>query len=159
MRDVADAARIGEFMRRLGGATAVLLGWRPSTIDVDVKFVPDRDDIFRAIPELKESLNFNVELACPTDFIPPLPDWESRCLHVAREGRIDWYHFDPYAQALAKIERGHAQDDEDVAAFLSRGLVEPARLRELFRAIEPALFRYPAVDPAAFARRVDAALP
>jgi hypothetical protein len=26
-----------------GGATAVLYGWRASTIDVDLKIVPDRD--------------------------------------------------------------------------------------------------------------------
>ena len=27
------------------GATAVLIGWRDSTLDVDVKLVPDRDDV------------------------------------------------------------------------------------------------------------------
>lgn len=31
-----------------GGATAVLLGWRPSTIDVEVKFLPDHDVV---VPE------------------------------------------------------------------------------------------------------------
>jgi hypothetical protein len=28
-----------------GGATAVLLGWRESTIDVDIKLVPDQDAV------------------------------------------------------------------------------------------------------------------
>ena len=36
--------------------------------------------------------------------------------------------------------------------MLTRGLVESARLHELFEAIEPSLYRYPAVDPAAFRR-------
>ena len=36
-----------------------------------------------------------------------------------------FHHFDLYAQALAKIERGHAQDVDDVREMLRRGLVEP----------------------------------
>jgi hypothetical protein len=34
-------------------------------------------------------------------------------------------------------------------------LVEPARLRDLFAAIEPELFRYPAINPVAFRRKVE----
>jgi hypothetical protein len=59
---------------------------------------------------------------------------------------------------LAKIERGHAKDLADVAQFIARGLVDPQRLRELFRAIEPRLHRYPAVDPPSFRKRLDDAL-
>lgn len=59
-----------------GGATAVLHGWRESTLDVDLKIIPHHDRLLRAIPELKESLHINVELASPDDFIPPLPGWE-----------------------------------------------------------------------------------
>lgn len=33
--------------------------------------------------------------------------------------------------------------------------MEPSRLLELFEAIEPELYRYPAVDPAAFRRGVE----
>lgn len=169
MRELASAERIRTFMRRLGnaadrptciyltgGGTAVLLGWRSSTIDVDLKIQPESDAIFRAIPLLKEELNLNVELASPPDFIPELPDWESRNLYIGREGSIDWFHFDPYSQALAKIERAHAQDLEDVDQMLRNGLVIADKLREMFRAIEPRLIRYPAIDPAAFARRVEA---
>lgn len=43
--------------------------------------------------------------------------------------------------------------------MIERGLIEPARLRELYDAIEPELFRYPAIDPSAFRRKVDDALP
>ncbi len=171
MRELATAARIRDFMRRLGeaaradariyltgGATAVLLGWRETTIDVDIKPVPDRDDIFRALPELKESLGLNVELASPDLFIPAVPGWEGRSPFVAREGRIDWHHFDFYSQALAKIERGHDRDRLDVREMLQRGLVEPARLRESYDAIRPLLYRYPAIDPGAFEEKVNKAL-
>ena len=172
MRELATGARIREFMRQLGaaasvdtriyltgGATAVLFGWRDSTIDVDLKIIPDRDEMFRALPALKESLHLNVELASPDLFIPALPGWESRSVFICREGRVDWYHYDPYSQALAKIERSHERDRADVQALLRQGLVQPQQLRELFREIMPALIRYPSIDPEAFTRKVAEALP
>jgi hypothetical protein len=42
--------------------------------------------------------------------------------------------------------------------MIERGLVEPSRLAELYDAIEPQLYRYPAIDAAAFRRKVRAAL-
>ncbi len=42
--------------------------------------------------------------------------------------------------------------------MLASGLVEPERLRELYELIEPQLYRYPAIDSAAFRRKLDAAL-
>ena len=68
-------------------------------------------------------------------------------------------HYDFYAQALAKVERGHARDLADVRAMLERGLVEPARLRELFAAIEPMLYRFPAVDPPTFRAALETGSP
>jgi hypothetical protein len=41
-----------------------------------------------------------------------------------------------------------------VAQFLARALVEPLRLRELFEAIEPRLYRHPAIDPPSFRKRL-----
>jgi hypothetical protein len=139
-----------------GGATAVLLGWRPTTIDVDVKLEPETDALLRAIAGLKERLHINVELASPADFIPELPGWEDRSVFVAQHGKLAVFHYDLYAQALAKIERSHAQDVGDVREMVGRGLVEPARLLELFGRIEPELYRYPALDPRSFRRAVEA---
>ena len=171
MRQLADADRIRVFMRELaraatssghvyfaGGATAVLLGWRPSTLDVDLKLVPDQDSLLRAIPALKESLQLNVELAAPDDFIPVAPSWQEHSPFIAQEGRLTFRHFDLSFQALAKIERGHVQDLNDVRAMLARGLVDREGLRQAFEAVEPQLYRYPALDPASFRRAVDAAL-
>lgn len=94
-----------------GGTTAVLTGWRDSTIDVDLKFEPETDELFRALPEIKEQLQINIELASPPDFIPLLPGWEDRCQYIGREGKITFFNYDPYSQALSKIERGHDQDE------------------------------------------------
>jgi hypothetical protein len=172
MRGLADEARIRRFMRELaraarrptrvyltGGATAVLAHWRASTIDIDIKIVPEDDALFQAIPRLKESLAINVELAAPDDFIPVPDGWEDRSRFIAQEGLVTFLDYDLVAQALAKIERGHAQDQEDVQEMLRRGLVRTEELRAAFEAIEPKLFRYPAIDPGAFRRAVEAVTP
>jgi hypothetical protein len=141
-----------------GGSTAVLEGWRESTLDVDLRFEPEADELLRELPALKERLGINIELASPPDFIPELPGWRERSPFLFREGGIEIHHFDLYSQALSKIERGFDQDLADVQNMLSDGLVQPSRLRSLYAAIEPALYRYPAVDPAVFGARLDAVL-
>jgi hypothetical protein len=148
MRGLVDVVRLRRFMRELGaeaerpvrvyftgGATAVLGGWRGSTID--------------------ERLAINVEIVSPAHFLPELPGWEMRSLFIGREGLADFFHYDPYAQALAKIERGHQQDRGDVEQLIGRGLVEPAELLRLFEAVEPLLYRFPAVDPPALRKAVE----
>jgi hypothetical protein len=171
MRPPVDEARLRELARRLGrvataptriyltgGATAVLEGWRASTVDVDLRLEPDTDVLLRELPALKDELGVNIELASPPDFVPELPGWRDRSPLVFREGNVEVHHFDFYSQALSKIERGFGQDLDDVARMLSSGLVEPDRLRELYDTIEPQLYRYPAIDPTAFRRKVTAAL-
>jgi hypothetical protein len=155
---LGQVARVRVRIYLTGGATAVLEGWRESTIDVDLRFEPEADELLREIPALKESLGVNIELASPPDFIPELPGWRERSPLLFRDGNVDVHHFDPYSQALSKIERRFTQDREDVLELIKRGLVEPARLRELFDAIEPELFRYPAIDPSAFRRKVNETL-
>ena len=68
-------------------------------------------------------------------------------------------HFDLSAQALAKLERGFDQDRADVQAMLDRGLVELGGLRRLFAAIEPQLYRLPAVDAPSLREAVEAVGP
>lgn len=141
-----------------GGATAVLEGWRASTVDVDIRLDPESDALLRALPKLKEELRINIELASPPDFIPELPGWRDRSPVVFEAGNVQVRHFDLYSQALAKIERGFNQDLQDVAEMFSTGLARPGRLLELYELIEPELYRYPAIDPAAFRGKVVRAL-
>lgn len=168
MRDAADAERIRAVARALGaaapegtriyltgGASAVLEGWRQSTVDIDVLIEPESDAVLRRLASLKDELAVNVELASPLDFLPELPEWRERSRSRFREGNVTLCDFDFYAQALSKLERGLDLDLADVNEMVARGLVEPERLAELFAAIEPELFRYPAVDPAALRARVE----
>lgn len=157
MRALGREADLDARVYFTGGATAVLFGWRSTTLDVDIFVVPEHDRLFRALPRLKDSLRINIELASPADFIPVAPDWEARSPFIAREGRLSFHHFDLYAQALAKIERGHARDVGDVQEMLGRGLIDRQTALRYFEQIEPELYRYPAIDPASFRRAVEEA--
>lgn len=133
-----------------GGATAVLYGWRPMTIDIDIKPEPEPAGLFEAIALVKNELDINIELASPDQFIPALPGWRERSLFIARHGLMDFFHYDPYGQALAKLQRRHERDMQDIRSLLQNGLVQIGTLRELFNSIEPQLIRFPAIDPAVF---------
>ena len=98
------------------------------------------------------------ELANPSQFLPELPGWTERSIFISREGRLDFFHYDFYAQALAKILRGQAKDLLDVTEMKERGFVEPRKAWELFESIQEQLFRYPSVDPASFRAAVERSL-
>lgn len=168
MRKPVTLDRLNELMKALGtsttaqarvflvgGASAVLLGWRDSTIDVDFKIVPENDEILRSLPKLKERLQMNLELAAPDDFIPELPGWQERSRFIQQQGSLSFLHYDFYAQALAKIERGHTIDLQDVREMIERALVKPQRLLELFTSVEDQLYKYPALDGPSFRRAVE----
>jgi hypothetical protein len=163
MRSASDKFKIESFMAAMGkqvrgtgriyltgGATAVLHGWRTMTIDIDIKPEPEPAGLFEAIALLKDELDVNVELASPDQFIPALPGWRERSLFIALHGWIEFYHYDPYGQALAKLQRGHERDLRDLQCLWRDGLIQMNRLRELFHLIEPQLIRYPAIDPETF---------
>ncbi len=163
----AGAEKVRELMRRLGrdatgpgriylvgGSSAVLVGWREATVDIDLKLDPEPEGVFEAIARAKEALNINVELAAPDDFLPPLPGWRERSPFIDRYGSVDYHHYDFYAQALAKLERGHEMDLSDVREMGRRGLIRASRLIELYESVEAAMVRYPAIDPPSFRRKV-----
>jgi hypothetical protein len=66
-----------------------------------------------------------------------------------------FFDFDPYSQALSKLQRGFELDLADVESMVRAGQVEPAMLLSLFDEVEPDLFRFPAVDPATLRAAVE----
>jgi hypothetical protein len=155
MEELAASARSPGNVYFTGGATALLLGFRDQTIDIDVKLDPEPEGAFEAIAVLKNRLNLNVELASPDDFIPRAADWRERSRHIASLGPLQFFHYDFSLQALAKLERGHAQDLEDVASLVRGGYVTVEELKSRFAQIEPGLLRYPAIDPRQFKNKLD----
>jgi hypothetical protein len=86
MREAADRARIERVMQSLGdaadsdvliyltgGATAVLMGWRDSTVDIDFVAVPDSGELLRQISRIREAFHVNVEITSPEHLAPVPP--------------------------------------------------------------------------------------
>jgi hypothetical protein len=157
MKALGAAAKTPARVYLVGGASAVLLGWRDATIDIDLKIVPESDEILRSLPRLKEQLKINIELASPDDFVPPVPGWQERSKFIQQEGKLAFYQYDFYGQALAKLERRLGQDVSDVQKMFENELIEPGKLLELFSFIESELHRYPEVDAQSFRSSVEQA--
>jgi len=168
MRPVVEKQKLLRFLEELakettedgaifltGGATALLYGWRETTIDVDLKADPEPRGFFEALSKLKEQLQINLELASPDLFIPALPRWRERSIFIVRHRKIDFFHYDPYGQALSKLERGHPRDLNDVEEMHLRGLLKASLLRELFISVKPELIKFPAIEASSFERVVE----
>jgi hypothetical protein len=159
MRSNVDPHKIEQLMKALGreargsgsiyftgGASALLVGWRSSTVDIDIRLDPEPSGIFQAIAKLKQDLDINIELASPQDFLPALPGWRDRSVFIGRQGQISFYHYDFTAQALAKLSRGYTRDLDDVQAMYTQKLFTLESLNEGFLAIEAELIRFPSLD-------------
>ncbi len=155
MERFGDTARDPVQVLLTGGASAVLRGMRESTLDIDLVFVPDTGDCYRALVIVRDALGLNVELASADHFVPRLPGADDRCEFIATVGATTFRHADPYGLALAKLERGHAQDAVDVNGLVSGGLVDPVRLSALLSSVESEFMRYPTVDVVALRQRVE----
>src|SRR5437588_12325964 len=105
MQALAVAARSPGKVYLTGGATALLLGFREQTIDIDLKLDPEPKGIFEAIAVLKNRLNINVELASPEDFIPSVADWREHSRHIDSINQADFFHYDFSLHALSNLER------------------------------------------------------
>lgn len=129
----------------LGGATAVLAGWRESTIDADL--YSDKDEIFRDVQGIKERLQLNIEFARPEDFVPTLAGTDDRHVFIDTVGKVSFYHYDPYAQLLSKVVRGFTRDMQDARGFLDSGMVDAERFRSLVDDIpDQAYAKYPSLS-------------
>jgi hypothetical protein len=144
MREIARSAPSNGAYRvyLVGGATALLAGWRASSIDADL--FCEQNEVFRDIQEIKERLNINVEFVRPEEFVPALSGTEDRHVFIEAIGVVSYFHYDPYAQVFSKVVRGFRRDVEDASQFVRSGMVDPAVLRSLVDGIpESAYARYP----------------
>ena len=156
MKELARTApRRGAYRVHLvGGGTAVYLGWRRSSIDVDL--FSDQQGVFRDIQRIKERLNMNIEFARPEDFVPPLKGTPDRHVFIDTIGSISFYHYDPYAQLLSKVVRGFQRDIDDAREFVHSRMADPKRFQVLVAAIpDSAYARYPSLSRSGVERAVD----
>lgn len=167
MRAEANAQKVREAMAAIGrestgpgtvfvtgGGSAVLIGWRDTTIDLDIKLDPEPDGVFAALARIKNRLDMNIELASPDLFLPPVPGWRERSVLIDHMGSVEFRHYDFSSQALSKIERGHARDLKDVRAMLKHKLVDLQAIEDAYTSIQEGLLRYPSIDPDALLEKV-----
>ena len=121
---------------------------------VNIKPDPEPAGLFEALAKLKNELDINIELASPDGFIPAVAGWQGRSLFIARYGLVEFFHYDPYGQALAKLSRRYERDLSDVRSMLAEKLIATDKLKEKFVSIEPQLIRYPALDADVFRANV-----
>ena len=155
MKLLAASARSFGRIYFTGGSTALLYDFREQTIDIDIKLDPEPEGVFEAIAKIKKQLNINVELASPDNFIPVSKDWHLRSNLIEKGKFVEFYHYDFYSQALAKIERGHEQDISDVTNFVEKNLIDLEKLSEEFDIIKKSIVRYPALNQSDFQKKVD----
>jgi hypothetical protein len=129
-----------------GGATALLHDWREMTVDLDIKADPEPKGFFEGIAKVKITENANIELASPDQFVPQLNGWKNRSIYIDTFNETDFYHYDPYGQVLAKLERFHPRDKSDIENFVGSGIVSPERLLKLFQEVGDQCIRYPSID-------------
>lgn len=156
MKEIANRApRTGSYnVYFVGGGTAVYLGWRQSSVDVDV--YSDKDVVFRDVQKIKEDLEINVEFARPEYFVPPLKGTTERHVLIDTIGPVTYFHYDPYAQVLSKVVRGFKRDLDDARQFIQTGMVDPAKLRSLTAEIPDSAFaKYPALSRSAIENAVE----
>jgi len=147
MKELARTSPKGQSYRVfvVGGGTAVLSGWRASTIDADLYC--DQEGVFGDIQGIKDRLQLNVEFVRPEDFVPALVGSENRHIFIETVGNVTFCHYDPYAQLLSKVVRGFRRDLQDAQSLLASGMVEAERFRALVQQIPRAAYaRYPSLS-------------
>jgi hypothetical protein len=157
MRELARTAprRGTQRVHFVGGATAVLFGWRDSSLYAELH--ADDEFVFHDVQGVKQRLDVNIEFARPEQFVPPLPGTSERHVLVETHGSVSFFHYDPYAQVFSKLVRGLDRDLADARSFVRSGMVEPRRLLALVRAVPSSAYaRYPRLAPGPVLAAVEA---
>ncbi|MBN2547937.1 MAG: hypothetical protein JXB15_02170 [Anaerolineales bacterium] len=116
----------------LGGSALNLLGNPRPTLDID--YLGDdlnKTDFQLTIDQIAAQHRLYVEAIPFYHFIPIPEDSDRRHIFYKRFGQLDVYIFDPYAIALAKIDRGFDTDIDDVLFLVRQSLVDILRLRKM----------------------------
>lgn len=152
MRDATTRSKIDQFLDALGkrmrhririylvgGTVVVDFGLRKATVDIDYAVRADDAEAIaefeRLVPELKNSLDVNVEPASPEDFMPVRRGAIEKSRYVRTCGTVDVYYYDAVSTVLAKVARGSQRDLADVETFVESGLVNWDEVEEAWREV------------------------
>lgn len=152
MRHFSQSHHIREFMKSLdemssdfslplircyfsGGGTAVLMGWRESTIDIDIFLTDDKGQDASGpyashIEKLKNKLQINIEFASPLLFIPVSHDWQKEAIYIQKFQRVAYFHFPLVYQLISKILRGYETDLQDAHNIIEHQNISQTKVLE-----------------------------
>jgi hypothetical protein len=140
-----------------GGAALVHMGLRSgSTLDIDVVIeTTAEDEMVKAIRQLVEQMQLNIEFSSPGDFIPLPSQWMVHAKHIGRYGSLDAFYFDFYSLALSKISRGNDRDLIDVKLLVQQKVITVEELDAVYQEVLPRMGKRPYInlDPQKFADR------
>ena len=171
-RPPVDAARIGNSLfgsaalrgrvrvyRASWGDGGTLRGGGPRRSTSDVRFEPESDALLPRARRRRSGWGSTSSWLRRRDLSRNRRGGVSGARSCFLEFNVDVHHFDPYSQALSKIERGFVHDLADVEAMLERAL-SPGSVTGLGRSFAPSSLSSSAIrrSPAAFARKVGDAL-
>jgi hypothetical protein len=170
MRNNATKSDIEKFLNALGkafhkpgrlylagGAALVHMGLRPgSTLDIDIVIeTTAEDEMVKAIRQLVEQMQLNIEFSSPEDFIPLPSQWMAHAKYIGRYGSLDAFYFDFYSLALSKISRGSDRDLVDVKLLVQQKVITLEELDAAYQEVLPRMGKRPYMnlDPQKFADR------
>lgn len=126
------------------------------TVDVSAE---DRTTFNETVSQFKKENPIKIVEESPEEVIPLPEGYPARHRKVVTtdlttNGKLKFYHFDPYSVAFRYIARGDEQDYQLVLDFLKHGWINEEEMNKLLEELLPRFsFRTIQQDPAEFRRR------
>jgi hypothetical protein len=114
----------------IGGSALILLGASRETINIDSIIENSDKNIQKILKELSNEMRKDLEYVALDEFIPLPAKSEQRHHFIGRYGKVDAYNFDPYNNALSKLDRGFESDIEDVVFLIKQGWASLPQLEQ-----------------------------
>ena len=104
----------------------MLIGWRETTVDADLKLDPEPAGVFEAIARLKDSLDINVELSAPdvseVDASTPWLEWTAGPAAEVLRPEREWEGAAlPLVPSVRSLAPGPVNEVRDPAIFEEDG--------------------------------------
>ena len=138
-----------------GAGSLYVFGLPSSSRVVGLSFVPDQAGLREEAAAIAAEAGLLVSFRAPDQDFPVARGWEDRSPLIDREERLSFHHFDPVAQALARLGRDGEDGFAVAREMIAAGEIAAVDLRVGLTLIEADLVRYPAIAAAELGRRVE----
>lgn len=152
----------------IGETSLVFQGWRPWSEHLEFSAEvaePDNAAFSIDIDSIRQDIGVKILQEHPGDLIP-LPDGhyersiridfgsEGGARQIPENGRLEFYHFDPYSVAFRYLARGDEQDYHLAISYLEHGWITLDKMETILTELLPRFsFQTIQQDPAEFRRK------